>query len=167
MNLKIRVQNPAWWITLIVGIAVIVGGYFGIKATDITTWRAFTDTLGAAIANPYVVGSVIVYILASLFDLSTLNFGDSLVTKAKISISQTAEDIIKEQFTKEQEEAKEAAVTNAVNTVNTESTESDPETAVTPEATVAAAATPTLTAEQANAVISQISGMVATEKAVQ
>lgn len=166
MNLKIRVQNPAWWITLAVGIAVMVGGYFGIQATDITTWKIFTDTLGAAIANPYVVISIVIYILASLFDFSTLNFGDSLITKAKISIGQTAEDIIKEQFTKEQEEAKEAAVTNAVNTVNTESTESDPETAATPETTMAAP-TPTLTAEQASAVISQISGMVATGTVVQ
>jgi len=163
MNLKIRVQNPAWWITLAVGIAVMVGGYFGIQATDITTWKIFTDTLGAAIANPYVVISIVIYILASLFDFSTLNFGDSLITKAKISIGQTAEDIIKEQFTKEQEEAKEAAVTNAVNTVNTGSVETEPETP--PETIIVAP--PTLTAEQANAVISQISGMVATETAVQ
>ena len=58
-----------------------------------------------------------------------------------------------------------AGTVNIVNTT-TESTETEPETVVTPEVATAVA-TPTLTAEQASAVISQINGMVTpTETAV-
>jgi len=101
MNWRLRVQSPAWWATVIIGVAVIIGSYFGVNATDITTWKIFTDTLGAAIANPYVCGSIFVYILTSIFDFSTVGWSDSAVTKAKKSIDQTAEDIVKAQASSE------------------------------------------------------------------
>ncbi|MBC3889521.1 hypothetical protein GH810_14500 [Acetobacterium paludosum] len=141
MNLKIKVQNPAFWLGTVIGIFSIIGGYFGIQGTDVTNWGVVTNTLGAAIANPYVVWIIFIYIIGLFIDTSTLGFKDSPVTMAKISISQTAEDIIKEQQLK------------------AETAETEPETAVTPETTVVATA-PTLTAEQASAVITQINSMV-------
>lgn len=153
MNWKIKIQNPAFWLGTVIGIFSIIGGYFGIQGTDVTNWSVVTNTLGAAIANPYVVWIVFIYIVGLFIDTSTIGFKDSDVTMAKISIDQTAEDIIKEQQFKA--ENAEVAGVNKISAANTESAETEP------------AAAQTLTAEQANAVISQISGMVATETAVQ
>ena len=101
MNWKIRVQNPAFWVGMVIGICGIIGTYFGITAPDLTSWTVVTDTLGAAIACPYVVGLVIIYILGFFVDLSTFGWKDSAVTKQKTSIEQTAEDIIKDKIAKE------------------------------------------------------------------
>lgn len=101
MNWKIRVQNPAFWVGMVIGICGIIGSYFGITAPDLTSWQIITDTLGAAIACPYVVGLVIIYILGFFVDLSTVGWKDSTVTKEKSSIDQTAEDIVKAKLQQE------------------------------------------------------------------
>ncbi|MBC3798009.1 phage holin [Acetobacterium tundrae] len=145
INWKIKVQNSAFWITIILGVFGIIGTYFGVSGSDMTTWKAVTDTLGAAIACPYVLGMIAWFVLSQFFDFGTLGFKDSVVTRAKIALSQTAEDIIKEQLTKESEEAKEAkeakeaAVENKDNTLTpaktekTTATEASPTTVVIPK----------------------------------
>lgn len=98
MNWKIKVQNPAFWMSMIIGVCGIIGTYFGITAPDLTSWTIVTNTLGAAIACPYVVGMIVIYIIGLFLDLSTMGWKDSAVTMAKTSIDQTAEDIIKAQI---------------------------------------------------------------------
>ncbi|MBK5244276.1 MAG: hypothetical protein JJE18_04495 [Eubacteriaceae bacterium] len=108
MNWKIKVQNPAFWISMVIGIAVIIGTYFGISAPDLTSWLIVTNTLGAAIASPYVCLTILIYVLGLFIDLSTIGFKDSAVTIAKTSIDQTAQDVINLQLKQASLKAQEA-----------------------------------------------------------
>lgn len=113
MNWKIKVQNPAFWISMVIGIAVIIGTYFGISAPDLTSWLIVTNTLGAAIANPYVMFTILIYVVGLFIDLSTIGFKDSAVTIAKTSIDQTAQDIINIQLKAASDKAEAEAIAKA------------------------------------------------------
>lgn len=113
-NWKIKVQNPAFWYYLIIGVFSIIGTYFGIKGADMTSWKAVTDTLGAAIANPYLIWLVLVFIVGLFISLDTYGASDSAITMAKSSLDQSTVEIVKTQI--KADEAKEAAVTNYENT---------------------------------------------------
>ena len=95
MNILLRLKNPTFWIGMVIGIGTIILSYFGLTAPDLTTWAKVGETLIMAISNPYVVGSIIVYILGLFVDLTSLGFKDSAIVMAKTNVSQTAEEIIK------------------------------------------------------------------------
>lgn len=115
MNWKIKVQNPAFWYGMVIGIFSIIGGYFGITAPDLTSWTVVTNTLGAAIASPYVVGMIVVYVMGLFIDLSTFGWKDSEVTRAKTSIDQTAQDIVNLQLKQASEKVEKLVEDKTIN----------------------------------------------------
>lgn len=123
INFKIKIQNPAFWYMALIGLFSIIGAYFGISATDMTSWKAVTDTLGAAIANPYVVWTLLVYIIGLFVSFDTTGLKDSVITNAKNSLADSTVEIVKEQMLKEDEEVA-TANDNTVIPAKTEETTS-------------------------------------------
>lgn len=63
MNLKLdikqRLKNKKFMTSLVLSLAVMVGSYFSLSPTDLTTWGAVLDVGLKIISNPWVVGSVV------------------------------------------------------------------------------------------------------------
>lgn len=77
INWKIRIQNPIWWAQIAAAIFVPIMTYFGLKATDLTSFGIVFDTLGKAISNPYVLGLVVVNVWSTINDPTTSGLKDS------------------------------------------------------------------------------------------
>ena len=70
-------ENKAFYLRLLLAVAVPVLGYFGLKFEDLTSWGAVGEILVKAIANPYVLGLVVANVLNIIPDPTTKGFGDS------------------------------------------------------------------------------------------
>ena len=77
MNLKVRVKNWSFWVSIVISILAPILAYFGITAADITTWSALGNMLLDAISNPYVVSLVLVSVYNTLVDPTTAGIKDS------------------------------------------------------------------------------------------
>lgn len=77
MNLKVRIKNWGFWVSIAVSIAAPILAYFGLTAADITTWAALWGVLLSAVSNPYVVGLVLVSVYNTLVDPTTEGIKDS------------------------------------------------------------------------------------------
>jgi len=87
MNWKIRFKNPVFWLGIILAIVTPVLVYFNLSASDFTTWTKVFDTIKSAIANPYVVLSVITGAWNQINDSTVSGFTDSELTKSKTSVT--------------------------------------------------------------------------------
>lgn len=77
MNLKVRMKNWSFWVSVLISIGAPILAYFGLTAADITTWAALGRVLLEAISNPYVVGLVLVSLYNALIDPTTKGIKDS------------------------------------------------------------------------------------------
>lgn len=77
LNIKVRMKNWSFWVSIIVSIIAPILAYFGLTAADITTWAAIGDVFVKAISNPYVVGLVLVSVYNTLIDPTTKGISDS------------------------------------------------------------------------------------------
>ena len=77
MNFKIRLQNPQFIASVVMSILTPILGYMGITVQDITTWKALGDILMQAVANPYVLGLVVVSLYNTCVDFTTPGLKDS------------------------------------------------------------------------------------------
>ncbi len=80
INWQVRINNPTFWIGLIGAIGSPVLAYFGIAASDLTTWGSVGDAILATVTNPYLVGLVVLSVLSFLgvvVDPTTKGLGDS------------------------------------------------------------------------------------------
>lgn len=77
MNLKVRMKNWGFWVSILVAIAAPILAYFGLTAADITTWGALWSVLVDAVSNPYVLGLVVVSVYNALVDPTTKGIKDS------------------------------------------------------------------------------------------
>lgn len=59
-NFKVRAKNPLFWVANIVAVLVYIGGYLGIKGTDVTSWDKLFSIIGDVVANPYLIVMIIV-----------------------------------------------------------------------------------------------------------
>lgn len=59
-NFKVRAKNPLFWVSNIVAVLVYIGGYLGIKGTDITSWDKLFSVVVDIVANPYLIVMIIV-----------------------------------------------------------------------------------------------------------
>ena len=59
-NFKVRAKNPLFWIANIAAVLVYIGGYLGIKGTDITSWDKLFSVVGDIVANPYLIVMIVV-----------------------------------------------------------------------------------------------------------
>lgn len=77
MNLKVRVKNWSFWVSIAISIGAPILAYFGLTAADVTTWSALWEILVDAVSNPYVVGLVAVSVYNTLVDTTTPGIKDS------------------------------------------------------------------------------------------
>ena len=77
MNLKIRIKNWSFWVSIILAIFAPILAYFGITAADLTTWPALGEIIVDALSNPYVVCLIAVSIYNTLIDPTTRGIADS------------------------------------------------------------------------------------------
>ena len=77
MNLKVRVKNWSFWVSIAISVVAPILAYFGLTAADITTWSALGKVLLDAISNPYVVSLVLVSVYNTLIDPTTSGIKDS------------------------------------------------------------------------------------------
>ena len=77
MNLKVRVKNWSFWVSIAISVVAPILAYFGLTAADITTWAALGKVLLDAISNPYVVSLVLVSVYNTLIDPTTAGIKDS------------------------------------------------------------------------------------------
>jgi phi LC3 family holin len=73
INFRIRVKNPYFW----VGIIGTMMTAMGVSPETFDTWQAVLDQLKALVSNPFMLGSVLVTMLAVIYDPTTARFGDS------------------------------------------------------------------------------------------
>lgn len=59
LNIKERLTNKQFMVSLALSLAVMVGSYFSLSPTDLTTWSAIGDVAVKIVSNPWVVGSVV------------------------------------------------------------------------------------------------------------
>ena len=59
-NFKVRAKNPLFWIANIVAVLVYIGGYLGVKGTDVTSWDKLFSIVGDVVDNPYLIVMIIV-----------------------------------------------------------------------------------------------------------
>lgn len=59
-NFKVRAKNPLFWIANVVAVLVYIGGYLGIKGTDVTSWDKLFSIIGDIVANPYLIVMIVV-----------------------------------------------------------------------------------------------------------
>lgn len=77
INWKIRMENPMWWVQILLSIITPILTYAGITAEEITTWAALGGLLLDAISNPYVLVLVGVSVYNAIVDPTTKGIGDS------------------------------------------------------------------------------------------
>lgn len=77
INWKVRLRNPVWWAEVAMAVAVPIVSYFGLTLQQLTTWQALWSTLQDALANPYVLGLVLVSLWNTVNDPTTAGVGDS------------------------------------------------------------------------------------------
>ena len=77
MNLKVRLSNPLFIASIVMSILTPILMYMGITVQDITSWKVLGDILLQAIANPYVLGLVVVSLYNTCVDFTTPGLKDS------------------------------------------------------------------------------------------
>ena len=77
MNLKVRMKNWSFWVSIAISIVAPILAYSGLTAADITTWASLWGLIVDAIKNPYVVSLVLVSVYNTLVDPTTKGIKDS------------------------------------------------------------------------------------------
>ena len=77
INWKVRLSNPIFYFQLGLSILTPIMLYFGVNASDITTWNKLFEILYGAVSNPFVLMSVVISVYNSVIDPTTKGFGDS------------------------------------------------------------------------------------------
>ena len=73
INFKVRAKNVYFW----VGLIGVVLAAMGVDASMFTSWRAVWDAIVNLVANPFMLGSVIIAIIGVLVDPTTKGVSDS------------------------------------------------------------------------------------------
>ena len=87
LNLKVRLQNPVFIAQIVMSILVPILGYAGLTVADLTTWKTLGDILIQAMANPYVLGLVVVSLYNTCIDFTTPGLKDSQKVLEKNNIN--------------------------------------------------------------------------------
>lgn len=79
LNWKVRFnkKNILFIAQVIVSVVIPVLTYFGLQASDLTTWSKVWGTFIQAISNPYVVVMAIVSLFNAITDPTTKGISDS------------------------------------------------------------------------------------------
>ena len=79
INWKVRFskENILFIAQVVISVVIPILAYFGLQASDLTTWAKVWDTLIAAVSNPYVVVMALVSFFNAVTDPTTKGIGDS------------------------------------------------------------------------------------------
>lgn len=79
INWKIRFsrKNIIFIVQVVTSVIIPVFTYFGLKASDITTWAVLYDTFMNAVKNPYVLGMMALSLFNAVTDPTTKGINDS------------------------------------------------------------------------------------------
>lgn len=79
INWKVRFnkENIMFIAQVIVSIVVPILTYFGLQASDLTTWGKVWETFVHAISNPYVVVMAVISLFNAITDPTTKGISDS------------------------------------------------------------------------------------------
>lgn len=84
INWKVRLNNPLWWVQIVLAVFGPILAYFGLMWKDMTTWGAILDLLFAAVKNPVVVVAVAVSVFNAVNDPTTKGLSDSETARAYV-----------------------------------------------------------------------------------
>ena len=76
-NFKVRAKNPLFWVSNIVAVLVYIGGYLGVKGTDVTSWDKLFSIVGDVVANPYLIVMIIVTFVTTAISYTDKGFKDT------------------------------------------------------------------------------------------
>ena len=76
-NFKVRAKNPLFWVANIVAVLTYVGGYLGVKGTDITSWDKLFSIVGDIVANPYLIVMIIVTLVTTAISYTDKGIRDT------------------------------------------------------------------------------------------
>ena len=79
INWKVRFnkENILFITQVIISVVIPILTYFGLQASDLTTWSKVWETFVQAISNPYVVVRAIVSLFNAVTDPTTKGISDS------------------------------------------------------------------------------------------
>ena len=79
INWKVRFskENILFIAQVVISVVIPILAYFGLQASDLTTWAKVWDTLIDAVSNPYVVIMALVSFFNAVTDPTTKGIGDS------------------------------------------------------------------------------------------
>lgn len=77
INWRIRIKNPAFWVSIAIAIVTPILAYFGLTAQDMTSWGAIWDVVVQAVSNPYVILTVAVSVYNAIVDPTSTGVTDS------------------------------------------------------------------------------------------
>ncbi len=79
LNWKVRfnAQNKAFLSRFAIAVFLPVLVYYGLEASDLTTWQSVWDIIAKALSNPYVLGTMVINAINILPDPTTAGLSDS------------------------------------------------------------------------------------------
>ena len=79
INWKVRFnrKNILFITQVIISVVVPILTYFGLQASDLTTWTKVWETFIAAISNPYVFMMAVISVFNAITDPTTAGITDS------------------------------------------------------------------------------------------
>lgn len=80
LNLKVRLNNPVFWVQVIGAVGITALAYNSMVPQDLTTWAGVGNLAATVIKNPYLVGLCLWNVWSSINDPTTTGVTDS--TKA-------------------------------------------------------------------------------------
>lgn len=79
MDWKSRLQNPTFWVQIVLAVLTPILAYAGLTAQDLTTWGKLGNLLLGAIKNPYVLSLVAVSVFNAVVNPITKGITDEEV----------------------------------------------------------------------------------------
>lgn len=79
INWKVRFnkENIMFITQVVVSVVIPILTYFGLRASDLTTWVKVGEVFVQAVSNPYVVVMAVVSLFNAITDPTTKGIGDS------------------------------------------------------------------------------------------
>ena len=77
INWKVRLNNPQFFVQILLAVLLPILAYMGLTLQDLTTWVELGNVLLNAVSNPYVLGLVVVSVYNAISDPTTKGISDS------------------------------------------------------------------------------------------
>jgi len=77
INWKVRLNNPQFFVQVLLAVLLPILAYMGLTVQDLTTWPDLANVLINAVSNPYVLGLVVVSVYNAVSDPTTKGISDS------------------------------------------------------------------------------------------